>query len=154
MIISASRRTDIPAFHSAWFMNRIQEGFVIVNTHQNSGKLYRVPLTPDTVDCIVFRTKNPAPMLDKLHLLEEYNYFFNITMNPYGREMESNVPRLHDRVAVFKELSDKIGSLRMVWRYDPVMLTPKYDIDFHKRAFTYLCRELQGKAYKCMIGFI
>lgn len=93
-------------------------------------------------------------MLDKLHFLEDYNYFFNLTMNPHGREMESNVPRLQDRVAVFKELSDKIGSLRMVWRYDPVMLTPKYDIDFHKRAFTYLCRELQHKAYKCMIGFI
>ncbi|MCD7970683.1 MAG: DUF1848 domain-containing protein [Alistipes sp.] len=154
MIISASRRTDIPAFHSQWFMNRIREGYVIVNHHQNSGRLYRVALTPDIVDCIVFRTKNPAPMLEKLRLLGEYKYLFNITMNPYGREMESNVPKLQHRVAVFKELSDKIGSLRMVWRYDPVMLSPKYDFDFHRRAFTYLCRELQHKAYKCMIGFI
>lgn len=154
MIISASRRTDIPAFHSEWFMNRIREEYVIVNHHQNSDKLYRVPLTPDIADCIVFRTKNPAPMLSRLDELQDYNYLFNITMNPYGREMEANVPRIQDRVETFKQLSAMVDPLRMIWRYDPVMLTPKYNVDYHRRAFEYLCQELQGMAYKCMIGFI
>lgn len=154
MIISASRRTDIPAFHSQWLFHRLKAGFCLVSHSGKSRKLYRVPLSPEVVDCIAFRTKNPAPMLDQLHLLEDYPYFFNITMNPYGRAMETRLPSLPDRVSVFKELARRVGSLRMVWRYDPVMLSPQYDLDFHRRAFTYLCRELQGKAYKCMIGFI
>ncbi len=154
MIISASRRTDIPAFHSEWFFNRLREGYSIVTHHSGSGKFYRVPLTPDVVDCIVFRTKNPAPMLARLDELRDYNYLFNITMNPYGREMETGVPRLQERVGIYKRLADRIGPLRMIWRYDPVMLSPKYNLDFHRRAFEYLCRELAPYSYKCMIGFI
>ncbi|MCD7963050.1 MAG: DUF1848 domain-containing protein [Rikenellaceae bacterium] len=154
MIISASRRTDIPAFHSEWFLNRLEEGFVLVSHSGKSRKLYRIPLNPDVGDCFAFRTKNPVSMMNKLDRLNGYNYFFNITMNPYGQEMESNLPDLRDRISVFKQLSEKIGPLRMVWRYDPVFISPKYNIDFHTRAFNYLCKELQGKAYKCMIGFI
>ena len=154
MIISASRRTDIPAFHSEWFFNRLREGYSIVTHHSASGIYHRVPLTPDVVDCIVFRTKNPAPMLIRLDELRDHNYLFNITMNPYGREMETNLPGLHDRVQVYKKLANKIGPLRMIWRYDPIFLSPKYDMYFHRRAFEYLCRELQGTSYKCMIGFI
>jgi len=154
MIISASRRTDIPALHSEWFMNRIREGYAITTHHPNSGKSYKVPLMPDVVDCIVFRTKNPAPMIPHLDALADYGLMFNITMNPYGREMEANVPPLRQRVETFRELSRMVGPERMVWRYDPLFLSPKYDLDFHRRAFEYLCRELEGQAEKAMIGFI
>lgn len=154
MIISASRRTDIPAFHSEWFMNRIREGYAIVSHHYSSELFYRVPLTPDVVDCIMFRTKDPAPMLPRLGKLADYRCCFNVTMNPYGREVERNVPRLQDRVEVFKKLSHQLGPQQMIWRYDPVFFSPKYDLDFHRRAFGYLCRELDGLAEKCMIGFI
>jgi hypothetical protein len=154
MIISASRRTDIPAFHYEWFFRRLREGFVLARNHQNDERYYRVPLAPDLVDCIVFRTKNPVPMLSRLDELGDYNYLFNITMNPYGREMETNLPRLQDRVETYKRLAESVGSLRMIWRYDPVMISPKYDLDFHRRAFEYLTRELAPHSYKCMIGFI
>ncbi len=154
MIVSASRRTDIPAFHTEWFLNRLREGYAVVTHHASSGIYQRVPLTPDVVDCIVFRSKNPAPMLRRLDELRGYNYLFNITMNPYGREMERRVPPLGERIETFRRLSRIIGPLRMIWRYDPVFLSPKYDLDFHRRAFEYLCRELQGWSYKCMIGFI
>lgn len=154
MIISASRRTDIPAFHSEWFLNRLREGYTIVTHNTKSGIYYRVPLSPDVVDCIVFRTKNPAPMFSRMDELQDYNFLFNITMNPYGREMETNVPSLQKRVESYKKLSDMIGPRRMIWRYDPVMLSAKYDMDFHGRAFEYLCRELSSYSYKCMIGFI
>jgi DNA repair photolyase len=154
MIISASRRTDIPAFHAEWFFRRLREGNVIVKNNPKDERYYRVPLTPDLVDCVVFRTKNPAPMLSRLDELGDYNYLFNITMNPYGREMEANLPRLVERVETYKKLAEKVGSLRMIWRYDPVMLSQKYDLDFHRRAFEYLCRELASHSYKCMIGFI
>lgn len=154
MIVSASRRTDIPAFHMEWFLNRIRAGYCLVTHHAASGIYRRVPLTPDVTDCIVFRSKNPAPMLGRLDALRDYDYLFNITMNPYGREMEARVPRLEERIGTFKKLARAIDPLRMVWRYDPVFLSPKYDLDFHRRAFEYLCRELQGWSYKCMIGFI
>lgn len=135
-------------------MNRLREGYCVVTPHTASGIYYRVPLTPDIVDCIVFRSKNPAPLLRRLDELRDYNYLFNITMNPYGREMESHVPRLEERIGTFRQLSRIIGEQRMIWRYDPVFLSPKYDLDFHRRAFEYLCRELQRWSYKCMIGFI
>lgn len=127
-------------------MNRIWEEYVIVNHHYNSDTFYRVPLTPDVIDGIMFRTKNPAPIIPHLDALSDYRYCFNITMNPYGRDMEHNVPRLQDRVEVFKKLSGLVGPQQMVWRYDPVFFSPKYDMDFHRRAFSYLCRELDGQA--------
>ncbi len=154
VIVSASRRTDIPAFHTEWFLNRLRAGYCIVTHHTASGIYHRVPLTADAVDCIVFRSKNPAPMLRRLDELHDYDYLFNITMNPYGREMESRVLRLAERIETFRQLSRAIGSQRMIWRYDPVFLSPKYDLYFHRRAFEYLCRELHGWSYKCMIGFI
>lgn len=154
VIVSASRRTDIPAFHTEWFLNRLREGYCIVTHHAASGVCQRVPLTPDVVDCIVFRSKNPAPMLRRLDELQDYDYLFNITMNPYGSEIETRVPPLGQRIETFRQLSRRIGPQRMIWRYDPVFLSPKYDPDFHRRAFEYLCHELQDWSYKCMIGFI
>lgn len=154
MIISASRRTDIPAFHSEWFFRRLRMGFVLVQNNTRDERYHRVSLAPEVVDCIVFRTKSPAPMLARLDELGDYKSLFNITMNPYGREMETNLPRLVERVETYKQLADRIGPERMIWRYDPVMLSPKYDLDFHRRAFEYLCRELAPHSYKCMIGFI
>lgn len=154
MILSASRRTDIPAFHAEWFFRRLREGFAMMKNSTRDGRYYRVPLTPEGIDCIVFRTKNPAPMLARLDELRDYRYLFNITMNPYGREMEAHLPRLVERVETYKRLAKQIGPERMIWRYDPVMLSPKYDLDFHRRAFDYLCRELAPYSYKCMIGFI
>jgi hypothetical protein len=154
MIISASRRTDIPAFHAEWFLRRLREGFVFVKNNAKDERYHRVPLTPDVVDCIVFRTKNPAPLLPRLDELRDYNYLFNITMNPYGCEMETSLPRLVDRVETYKRLASAIGPLRMIWRYDPVMISAKYDMDFHRRAFEYLCRELAPHSCKAMIGFV
>lgn len=75
MIVSASRRTDIPAFYAPWFYNRLKEGYVLVPNPFNPRTVSRVGLTPDTVDCIVFWTKNPAPMLDGLERLRDYRYY-------------------------------------------------------------------------------
>ena len=154
MIISASRRTDIPAYYSEWFVNRLREGYFIVSNPNNSADVSRVQATPDVVDCIAFRTKNLIPMFDKIERMADYSYFFQVTMNPYGREMERNVPRLEERVETFKRMTRLIGPERMTWRYDPVIITPKYDFDFHARAFGYLARELDGFAQRCLMGFI
>lgn len=102
MIVSASRRTDIPAFHTEWFLNRLRERYCVVTHHTASGIYHRVPMTADAVDYIIFQSKNPAPMLRRLDELRDYNYLFNITMNPYGREMESHAPRLEERIETFR----------------------------------------------------
>ena len=92
MIISASRRTDIPSFYSTWFFNRVREKHVLVPNPFNPKQISRVKLTPDVVDCIVFWTKNPAPMLDKLNHLKDFKYYFQFTLNAYGKEIETNLP--------------------------------------------------------------
>lgn len=94
MIISASRRTDIPAFYSEWFFNRIKEKYVLVPNPYNPNMVSRVSLDPAVIDCIVFWTKNPAPMIDKLDGLGDYKYYFQYTINPYEKNWRINCLRL------------------------------------------------------------
>ena len=104
MIISASRRTDIPAFYSEWFFNRIKEGNVLVRNPMNIHQVSRIALTPDVVDCIVFWTKNPKPMINRLSELEKYCYYFQFTLNSYAKDIEPNVRDhlfCHPKVIVF-----------------------------------------------------
>lgn len=154
MIISASRRTDIPAFYSGWFFNRIKEGFVLVPNPFNSKALSSVSLSPDVVDCIVFWTKNPAPMIGKLDRLNEYKYYFQFTLNPYGKDVEVNLPSVSKRIDIFKRLADMIGKERVIWRYDPLFLNSRYNIEFHKEAFHKITDELKDHTERCMLGFI
>lgn len=154
MIISASRRTDIPAFYSSWFFNRIKEQYVLVPNPYNPKMISKISLKPDVVDCIVFWTKNPVPMLDKLDQLRDYHYYFQFTLNPYGRDIENNLPSVKERIGIFKRLSDKIGKEKVIWRYDPILTNKKYDVAFHREAFAEIAEGLKDHTEKCMLGFI
>lgn len=154
MIISASRRTDIPAFYSDWFFNRIKERYVLVPNPYNSKMISRISLDPAVVDCIVFWSKNPAPMLEKLDKLKEYNYYFQFTLNPYGPEIENHLPIISKRIDTFKRLSDRIGKEKVIWRYDPVLTNETYTPGFHKEKFAEIAYELKEHTEKCMLGFI
>lgn len=156
MIISASRRTDIPAFYSDWFMKRIEEGFVLVRNPMNARQVSRISLAPELVDCIVFWTKNPARMIDKLTVLdrEKYSYYFQFTLTPYGKDIEPNVRDKNDVAATFIELSERIGKERVVWRYDPILMTDSINRDFHYRSFERLARALTGHTDTCIISFV
>lgn len=92
MILSVSRRTDIPAFYSDWFYNRIREGYACVRNPMNRHQVSKIRLSPDVIDCIVFWSKNPAPMLPRLGELADYMYYFQFTVTPYGRELETGAP--------------------------------------------------------------
>ncbi len=92
MILSVSRRTDIPAFYSDWFFNRVKEGYVLTKNPMNANQVSKLKITPDVFDCIVFWTKNPKNMLHKLHLLKDYNYYFQFTLNCYDTDIESRLP--------------------------------------------------------------
>lgn len=155
MIISASRRTDIPACYSDWFFNRIREQYVLVRNPLNIHQISKINLSPEVVDCIVFWTKNPKPMLDKLDLLKDYSYYFQFTLTSYGKDVEENVPLKSDGVIdTFKRLSDTIGRERVIWRYDPILLSEKYSIEYHIQYFEKLALQLKDYTEKCTISFI
>jgi len=154
MILSVSRRTDIPAFYSDWFYNRIKEGFVYVRNPMNIHQISKIDINPDVVDCIVFWTKNPKAMLNKIDELNDYNYYFQFTINPYNQQLELNVPRKGGIMEVFQILSEKIGSNRVVWRYDPILLSHIIDINYHKKYFEEIAKRLSSYTTKCTISFI
>lgn len=154
MILSVSRRSDIPAFYTEWFFNRLQEGYVLVRNPMNYHQVSRVDLTPDVIDCIIFWTKDPTNMLDKLDLLKGYNYYFQVTINPYDKLIERNVAPKKQIIESFIKLSNLIGKKRMVWRYDPIILTDKIDTGYHKKYFEILAAKLKDYTERCVISFV
>ena len=154
MILSVSRRTDIPAFYSEWLFNRIKEGFVDVRNPMNIHQVSRVRITPDVVDCIVFWTKNPKKMLARLDELKDYRYYFQFTINPYDKQIESGVPVKAEIIETFKELSLKIGADKVIWRFDPILITDKIDVAYHIKYFEELAKRLEGFTSRCVISFV
>ena len=155
MILSVSRRTDIPAFYSDWFMNRIKEGYVLVRNPMSYHAISRVNLQPDVVDCIVFWTKNPAPLLPHMDELGcRYKFYFQYTLNAYGSEIEPNLPSLDERIETFIKISKHLGSDRVIWRYDPVLITERYTLEWHKKAFGYISGKLAGHTDSCVFSYL
>lgn len=156
MIISASRRTDIPAFYSEWFMNRIREGFCQVPNPLNAKQVSQVSLDPADVEAIVFWSKNPAPLMPYLDELDQrgFHYYFQYTLNNYPRAIEQNVQQLERRLEIFKELSNIVGALRVVWRYDPIIISNMTDYYFHEEAFSQISKELRGFTRRVMVSIV
>ena len=154
MILSASRRTDIPAFYSEWFYRRIREGFVYVRNPMNARQVSRIDISPRVVDCIVFWTKNAAPMMDRLDELKEYDYYFQFTVNDYGSEVEPYLPKLSERLETFMRLSEKIGRERVIWRYDPILFSDRYTPKSHLESFEKIASALGKYTEKCVFSFV
>lgn len=156
MIISASRRTDIPAYYSEWFLNRLKEKYVLIPNPYNTKRISLVKLSPDNVDCIVFWTKNPAPMMDRLDTVTEagYKFYFQFTLTPYGKDMEPNLPPKSKVAETFLKLSEKVGPERVIWRYDPIIISGNLTAEYHFERFRKMCALLTGAAKRCVISFI
>ena len=154
MILSVSRRTDIPAFYSEWFFNRLKAGFAEVINPFNTRQVSRIPLTPEVVDCIVFWTKNPAPMLARLDELKDYKYYFQFTLTGYGPDTEPGIKDKREVLATFKELSGRIGKEKVIWRYDPIFLNDKYNTEWHQNCFDKLAAELAPYTSRVVISFL
>ncbi len=156
MIISASRRTDIPSYYGEWFVNRLKEGHVLIQNPYNAQRYSRAILTRDSVDLIMFWTKNPLPFMKHLHSIESmgYPYAFQFTITPYGVESERALPDKEALVNAFIELSERIGKGRMYWRYDPIIISDKYPIDYHANKFAMLAEKLAPYAARCIISFV
>ena len=154
MIINTGQRTDIPAFYSEWFANRLREGFVCVRNPYNPNQVSRYRLDPSVVDAIGFCTKNPAPMFAHMELLRDYGQYWFVTITPYGRDIEPNVPDKHRLLDDFKRLSELVGIHAVGWRYDPIFLSRRYSEDYHLRAFEKMASALEGYTETAVISFI
>lgn len=154
MIINTGQRTDIPAFYSDWFANRLKEGFVCVRNPYNQNQVSRYRLSPDVVDVIGFCTKNPAPMFKYMDLLKDYGQYWYVTITPYGRDIEPNVPDKHKLIEDFKTLSDIVGVNSIGWRFDPIFISDRYTQEYHIHAFEQIATALHGYTKTVVISFI
>lgn len=154
MIINTGSRTDIPAFYSEWFYRRIREGFVMVRNPYRPTDVTRYLLDPSVADMIAFCTKNPAPMLGRLHELDAFRTLFMVTITPYGKDVEPYVPEPDRVMDAFAALSEYAGRNAVSWRYDPVLITDRYPVDFHKSAFEKMAGKLKNWTDQCVVSFV
>lgn len=156
MLINASERTDIAQYYSEWLMNRVREGWALSRNPVVPNRVIRYRLSPDVVDCIVFCTKNPEPMLRHLPELRErgFSLFFYVTITSYGREIEPRVPAYHRVIESFQRLSETLGRDCVGWRYDPVMVFEGYTAEHHLRAFDEMAAALAPYTNFCIFSFV
>lgn len=153
LVISASRRTDIPNHYARWFVQRIQEGCALVRNIRDYHQVRRVSLAPSQVACIVFWTKNPAPMIPLLSKLSAFPSLFHYTITPYGTDLEPRIPSVGESIDRFRNLSDILGNERVIWRYDPVLMSKMYPLGYHLEIFAYIAEKLEGYTRRCMFSF-
>lgn len=154
-IISASRKTDIPACYSDWFLNRLEKkDFCLRNNPYKPEAVSWVHFyQKEDIDCIVFWTKNPIPMMSKLNRLDGYKYYFQFTLTGYGRHIEAGLPDKDELIDAFRELSLKTGG-NVVWRYDPIIIDDTHTFNWHIETFTKIAGRLNGFTDRCVISFI
>lgn len=154
MILNTGSRTDIPAYYSDWFYNRIREKLVCVRNPYNPSLIHQYKLDSKVVDCLVFCTKNPEPMLSRLDEIDAFKQYWGITLTAYGKDIEPNILNKQEIIESIKYLSRKLGSHSVEWRYDPIFLSEKYTLDVHLRSFETIAKQLSGYIDVCIISFI
>ncbi|MDD3242583.1 MAG: DUF1848 domain-containing protein [Eubacteriales bacterium] len=156
MIVSASRRTDIPAFYTPWLMERLRRGFVDVRNPHNPSQISRVSLLPNDMQGLVLWSKDPSPLLPHLKELTAVGvpYYFQFTLTPYGTELEANLPDKSKLLNVMCSISSQLGKDSVVWRYDPIVLNEQWSMERHLRCFARMCRALAGAVDTCVISFV
>lgn len=156
MIVSASRRTDVPAFYGEWFMRRIRAGSVTSVNPFNAAQARCWPLNPTAVEAIVFWTKDPLALLPHLEELDDrgYRYVFQFTLNDYPRLLEPGLRSVDERVETFLRLSDRLGPGRIAWRYDPIIISSATPPEYHLERFASLSTRLAGRTERVIISFL
>lgn len=154
MILSVSRRTDIPMYYSDWFFNRLEEGFLYVGNPMNSHQVSKLILSPRTVELMVFWTKNPEPMLGRLLELQRIPYYIQVTLTGYGRDVEPGLQDKRRLIQIFCETAKLVGRDRMVWRYDPIFVSRRYPEAYHYHAFLEIAKGICGCTDGVVISFL
>jgi len=155
MIINTGGRTDLVQYFTPWLLKRFEEGYVLSRNPMFPDKVNRYDLTPDKVDCVVFCSKNYEPILKDLHrITDRFNTYFYYTITAYGKDVEPGVPSIEDSIDTLRRLSEQVGRRRLVWRYDPVLLTEKYTIEKHLEVFSRMAGEIAPYVDRCIFSFV
>jgi hypothetical protein len=156
MIISASRRTDIPAFYAEWMVCRLKEGYCTVANPYNRNQVSRISLSPEDVDAIAFWTRNPRPLMPYLDELDSRGYrdYFQFTIFGYPREIDPKSPAAETAIEAFRDLVERLGPRRVVWRYDPIDFTGMTPPAFHQENFQRLAESLRGHTRRAVISIV
>ena len=155
MLIDISGRTDIVSVYPTWMFNRFEEGFAYSRNTIYPTSVRRYELTPDKVDCLLFCSKNYLPVLDRINqITERFHTYFYYTITAYGRDVEPGVPDIETSIQALFELERIVGSGRIAWRYDPVLLTSNYTIERHLDTFEWMCGRLHGHVDRCIFSFV
>ncbi|MBD5402969.1 DUF1848 domain-containing protein [bacterium] len=155
MIINTGGRTDTVNYYSEWLLNRFNEGFVYSRNPMYPQQVYKYKLTPDVVDCVIFCSKNYEPILNRLHeISDKFNIFCHYTITAYDTDIEPNVPSINESIETLIKLSQLIGKEKIAWRYDPILLTPKYTIQKHLETFEYMTSRLAPYISFCIFSFV
>lgn len=155
MIINTGGRTDTVQYYTEWLLNRFREGFVYTRNPLFPNKVTRYELSPDKVDAIVFCSKNYEPILENLsEITDKYNTYFHYTITAYDKDIEPRVPSIEKSIETLLRLENIVGKNRIAWRYDPVLLTDKYTIDYHLQTFEMMSARLSGHIDRCIFSFV
>jgi hypothetical protein len=156
MIISASRRTDIPSLYAGWFIKRVKAGYCLVPNPYNRNQVSRISLAPNDVAVMVFWTRNPRPLLPYLKELDDcgIHYYFQFTVMNNPREIDPHTSSLHASLETFRRLVDHVGPRRVIWRYDPIVFTETTNREFHLKVFADIADQLENLTHRCVISIV
>ena len=155
MILNISGRTDIVNHYSEWLFKRFEEGYVLSRNSLFPNSVRRYELTPDKIDCLIFGSKNYTPVLERIQeITSRFNTYFYYTITAYGKDVEPGVPNIDTSINTLRSLSEIVGSQRVAWRYDPVLLTGKYTIERHFETFEHIANRLSGHIDRCIFSFV
>ena len=155
MILNTGSRTDTVQYYTEWLLKRFDEGFVYSRNPLFPNKVIRYELNPEVVDCVIFCSKNYAPILPYIRrITDKFNTYFHYTITAYGRDIEPNVPSIDESIKTLIKLSEIVGSQRIAWRYDPILLTEKYTLQRHIDTFDYMAKNIAPHIDRCIFSFV
>lgn len=155
MIVNVGGRTDIVNYYGEWLMNRIKEGFTYSRNPLFQNNISKISLKPEDVDCLMFCSKNYKPMLKYMkEINSKYRIICHYTITAYDRDVEPNVPNIDESIETLIELSKIVGKKKVLWRYDPILLTKKYTIEKHLYTFEYIAKQIAPYVQRCIFSFV
>ena len=155
MIINVGGRTDIVNYYTPWLLNRLKEGYAYSRNPFAKENVYKLSLKPEDVDCLLFCSKNYQPILEHIRGIDEkYNILCNYTITAYGKDIEPKVPSINQSIKTLERLSEIVGVNKILWRYDPILLTEKYTVEKHLESFEYIAEKISPLVYRCIFSFV
>lgn len=155
MIQNTGGRTDTVNYFSEWLLNRFAAGYAYSRNPFHPDVVNRIDLNPETIDVVEFCSKNYRPILSRLHeITERFNCHFHYTITAYDKDIEPNVPGIDESIETLRDLSAQVGKEKIIWRYDPVLLTGKYTIERHFATFDYMAGRIAPYVSRCVFSFV